>query len=203
MLFGLTGETVSTRAGFGFNQGMKMECEAIIKSKLSPLIAIFLIFILLMSLPACKADGRYQKLPVVVPFQLHKENTIAEVYFKITKEDVYSYNLYFKRTPEDGGKDKVLALMQTRTESKITDGVPIAVSLDVYRIEGQNEILDTQWGTQSLPLFGSVTGNYSKEIYAYTMSPGKYKAILKTVKANPEFSEVPVNFRVGLANRPK
>ncbi len=164
---------------------------------------IFLVFIFFIPLPACTADGKYQKLPVVVPFQLHKENTIAEVYFKITKEDVYSYDLYFKRTPEDGANDKVLALMQTRTEAKLTDGVPIAVSLEVYKIDGQNEILDSQWGTLSLPLSGAVKGNYSKEIYAYTMSRGNYKAILKTVKASPEFSEVPVSFRVGLANRPK
>ena len=161
----------------------------------------FLIILVCISLQACAADSNYQKLPVVVPFELHKENAKVEVSFKVTKEDVYSYNLYFKKS--EGDWRKVLALMETRTESKITDGVPIFVSLEVYKIEGNDEILDTQWGTLSLPLFGTVKGHYSKEIYAYKMSRGNYKVVLKTTKASPEFQGVQVSFRVGLGHKPK
>lgn len=162
---------------------------------------ISLPLILGVSLSACGADGKYQKLPITKPFELHKMNAKVEVYFKITEENDYAYILLFHHNKENS--DEVLELMaHSERGKKDTDGEPIYVSLEVFKVDKDIEYLDTQYGTQSLPLYSS-GATFDKLIYRGSLLPGLYRAVVTSNKDMPAFNHVKVDLQVSFAHKPK
>lgn len=172
-----------------------------VNTNLNLLNLLLYILLFLTPLPACTAGAKYQKLPITKPFLLHQANAKTEIYFRVTEEDDYSYTLLFYKNKENSRA--VLDLMRhSERGKKDTDGEPIYVSLEVFRVEGDSEYLQTQYGTQSLPLYSS-GATFNKQIYREGLLPGRYRATLISNKDTPAFNSIKVDFAISLAHKAK
>lgn len=158
-----------------------------------------------MPLQACTADAKYQKLPVVKTFELHKENAKTELLMHISQEDNYAFSLLFKykyKYQED--RARVSALMRGKdTNGRETNGEKTPIGVEFYTIKDGQNILVSLGGAESMPLFSWGGGDFEKLIYTDYLMLGDYRVVVETKAGNPKFKDVNVEVHVGKAHKPK
>ncbi len=155
--------------------------------------------ILLISFtPACSANSEFKNIPITKTFALHEANAKTEIYFNVSKAEDYGYQLKFNFTKGYGRE--VLDILRDYKGNR--DGAPVYVSLEVYKLEGTEEYLQTQYGVESLPLYSS-GATFNKLIYREYLLPGNYRAILKANRDMPIYKNIKVDFSIGFAHKPK
>ncbi|NOT16020.1 MAG: hypothetical protein HOP21_10730 [Methylotenera sp.] len=153
-------------------------------------------------MPACTANTIYQKPPITKPFSLHLAHARTEIYFRIVEESDYAYILQFNYKNKEDSRAVLNLMMHSERGKPDTDGEPIYVSLEVFKIDKDGEYLQTQYGVQSLPLYSS-GATFNKLIYRESLLPGLYRVVVTSNKDMPVFNNIKVDFSVSLAHRPK
>ena len=163
---------------------------------------------LLPLLPACAGNSQIPEPPIKFPFAVEKAGGKIETELRITEKNIYAFDLDFMYKENDqtdlARVRKLIGMTVTDKTGKLIDpGVPIFLSLKIYRLEAQGEslVIAKESSEQRSEALGA--DQVSKTILDIPLDIGHYKICIENLKDVPELTGTKIYFNITFAYRGK
>ena len=171
------------------------------RNQKSGLLSRIIIAFSMCTLIACAQFPNDLRLPAVVPISLKESGDVFTKTIDVVDHNNYYFSLRFSYNQDDQvDRARVRGLLGGHEIDKqrkpLEPGVSTPVLLTVYAMDAGQEV--EVFKKEIDPILTSWGGDNFKKTIGFTeLKPGRYLVQLKSLRACPEFNQIPVALSIG------
>ena len=158
----------------------------------------------LFALPSCNSGDKPKlpKPPFEIPINLLREGVIADFNIRVTKHDVYSFDMLFGYPREDQAeRERVRKLVgeygRDKDNNLIEPGILTPVRLTIFKKQAKGESIIYQITIEDPETYAFSSSNFFKNIGHCNLPRGKYRFVLESLAQPQEYASIPTLFHIG------
>ena len=164
------------------------------KISLPVLFAVLALF----GLASCRDEPKLPKPPFKTPVNLSREGVVADFYIRITKHNIYDFEILFEYPAEDRvERERVRKLVGGLNEPKV---LLTPVKLTIYKKQTQNEQIVYQKDIETPESTSAASNFYAKNIGHCDLKRGEYRFVLESLAQPQEYGSIPTKFLITFEN---
>ena len=164
----------------------------------SILFPVLLALLALFGLASCSDEPKLPKPRFETPVNLSHEGVVADFNIRITKHNIYYFEIRFEYPEEDQAERKrVRRLVGGLHEPTL---VPTPVKLMIYKKQAQGEQIVYQKTIADSETSGASSNDFAKTIGHCDLKRGKYRFVLESLAQPQEYASIPTKFVITFPN---
>ena len=162
------------------------------------LLLVLFALLALFGLASCSDEPKLPKPPFKTPVNLSREGVVADFYIRITKHNIYDFEILFEYPEGDQAeRERVRKLAGGLNEPEV---LSTPVKLTIYKKQTQNEQIVYQKTIKSPKSTSAASNFYAKNIGHCDLKRGEYRFVLESLAQPQEYGSIHTKFLITFEN---
>ena len=162
------------------------------------LLPVLFALLALLALASCSDEPKPPKPPFKTPINLSHEGVVADFNIRITKHNIYDFEILFEYPAEDRvERERVRKLVGGLNEPNV---LLTPVKLTIYKKQTQNEQIVYQKDIEIPESTSAASNFYAKDIGHCDLKRGEYRFVLESLAQSQEYASIPTKFLITFEN---